>query len=245
MRNSIVDFLYKSVEKDKNIILLTGDLGFGVLDKCFVKYPNNFINVGVAEQNLTGLATGLAMMGKKVLTYSIGNFNTFRCLEQIRNDAAYHNVNITIISIGGGFSYGQLGYSHHATEDYGVLKSLPNIDIYTPGSKAEAVKSVSEALNTNKVSYIRIDKSSFDDSYFESKNFDIGINEIVVGKKNLVIGVGGVIDEAINASNYFSQENGYKIGVVSVSKLKKLIQKNYLKSYPVMKKLSQLKNITS
>ena len=73
MRNSIVDFLYKSVEKDKNIILLTGDLGFGVLDKCFVKYPNNFINVGVAEQNMTGMAVGLALEGKNVFTYSIAN----------------------------------------------------------------------------------------------------------------------------------------------------------------------------
>ena len=159
MRNSIVNYLYERVGQDKDIILLTGDLGFGVLDKCFERYPNNFINVGVAEQNLTGLSTGLAMMGKKVLTYSIGNFNTFRCLEQIRNDAAYHNVNVTILSVGGGFSYGQLGYSHHATEDYGVLGSLPNIDIYTPGCKLEAVKSVSEALKTNRVSYIRIDKS--------------------------------------------------------------------------------------
>ena len=206
MRNSVVDHIYKKVKKDKDIILLTGDLGFGVLDKCFNDFPENFINVGISEQNLTGLATGLAMIGKKVLTYSIGNFNTFRCLEQIRNDAAYHEVNVTILSVGGGFSYGQLGYSHHATEDYGVLKSLPNIDIYTPGSKIEAIECLSEALNTNNVSYIRIDKSFYPDVYYKDLNTKIGVNEIIKGQDNLIIGIGGVINEAIDASNEFFEK---------------------------------------
>ena len=228
MRNSVVDHIYKKVKKDKDIILLTGDLGFGVLDKCFNDFPENFINVGISEQNLTGLATGLAMIGKKVLTYSIGNFNTFRCLEQIRNDAAYHEVNVTILSVGGGFSYGQLGYSHHATEDYGVLKSLPNIDIYTPGSKIEAIECLSEALNTNNVSYIRIDKSFYPDVYYKDLNTKIGVNEIIKGQDNLIIGIGGVINEAIDASNEFFEKKNYKIGIVSISKLKNIDSKKLI-----------------
>ena len=131
MRNSIVNHLEVLAAKDSDIMLLVGDLGFGVIENFKQKFPKQFINVGVAEQNLTGVATGLGLIGKKSITYSIGNFNTFRCLEQIRNDALYHQVNLTIVSIGGGFSYGQLGYSHHATEDYGVLNTLPEISIYT------------------------------------------------------------------------------------------------------------------
>ena len=115
MRDHFISTLTKVAEKDKNIILITGDLGFGVLDNFIDKYPNQFINAGVAEQNMTGIATGLGMDGKIVFTYSIGNFNTLRCLEQIRNDACYHDANVNIVSVGGGFSYG-IGYSHHATE---------------------------------------------------------------------------------------------------------------------------------
>ena len=110
-----------------NIILITGDLGFGVLNEFIEKYPNNFINAGVAEQNMTGIAAGLALEGKKVFTYSIANFPTLRCLEQIRNDVCYHNLDVNIISIGGGFSYGPLGMTHHATEDIAVMRTLPNL----------------------------------------------------------------------------------------------------------------------
>ena len=147
MRNSIVNHLEVLAAKDSDIMLLVGDLGFGVIENFKQKFPKQFINVGVAEQNLTGVATGLGLIGKKSITYSIGNFNTFRCLEQIRNDALYHKVNLTIVSIGGGFSYGQLGYSHHATEDYGVLNTLPEISIYTPGSKSEAILCIESCLN--------------------------------------------------------------------------------------------------
>ena len=107
-------------------ILITGDLGFGVLNDFQKKFPKKFVNAGVAEQNMTGLAVGMAMTGKKVFTYSIANFNTLRCLEQIRNDIAYHDVNVTVVSVGGGLAYGSLGISHHATEDLAIMRSIPN-----------------------------------------------------------------------------------------------------------------------
>jgi transketolase len=237
MRNSIVDYLYNFVANDKDIILLTGDLGFGVLDKCMKDFPDQFINVGIAEQNLTGLATGLGLLGKKVLTYSIGNFNTLRCLEQIRNDAAYHEVNMTIISVGGGFSYGQLGYSHHATEDYGIMRTLPNVDVYTPGSKFEAILSLKESLSTKKVSYLRIDKSHFDDKYCKSSDYKLGVNEIVRGEDALIIGVGGIVDEGIKCSDKIFLETKKRPGVVSISKLKKL---DYNKLLKIMMKYDQI-----
>src|SRR5262249_61297388 len=114
------------------IFLITGDLGFGVLDRYQSRFPRQFLNAGVAEQNMTGLATGLALEGRVVFTYSIANFATLRCLEQIRNDAAYHEANVKITAIGGGFSYGALGMSHHATEDLAILRALP-ITVVAPG----------------------------------------------------------------------------------------------------------------
>jgi transketolase len=139
MRNTFIRELIKIAEKDKNIYLLTGDLGFSVLEPFLEKLPDQFVNVGVAEQNLTGVATGLALTGKIVFTYSIANFPTLRCLEQIRNDACYHNANVKIISIGSGFSYGTLGYTHYGVEDISIMRALPKIKIISPADPIEPI----------------------------------------------------------------------------------------------------------
>ena len=117
MRDAFIKRLCELAQNNPQIMLITGDLGFKVFDEFRAKFPRQFINAGVAEQNMIGLATGLALEGRIVFTYSIGNFVTFRCLEQIRNDACYHGANVKVVSMGGGFSYGALGISHHATED--------------------------------------------------------------------------------------------------------------------------------
>src|SRR2546423_4373178 len=114
MRNRFIQTLCQLAEVEPQIMLITADLGFGVLDEYRTRFPRQFINAGVAEQNMTLLATGMALEGHVVFTYSIGNFPTLRCLEMIRNDAAYHDANVKVVSIGGGFSYGPLGISHHA-----------------------------------------------------------------------------------------------------------------------------------
>ena len=119
-------------------MLVVGDLGFGVVDDFRKAYPDQFINAGVAEQNMTGLAAGLALAGKKVFTYSIANFSTLRPLEQIRNDIAYHGLNVTVVAVGGGFAYGGLGFSHHAVEDLAMLRALPNMTVLAPGDPREA-----------------------------------------------------------------------------------------------------------
>ena len=121
MRDTLISQLTALAKKDPSIVLITGDLGFGVLNDYANDLPGQFLNAGVAEQNMTGIATGLALEGKKY-SYSIGNFNTLAVLSKL-NDACYHDANVNIISIGGGFSYGQLGFSHHATEDYGILNT--------------------------------------------------------------------------------------------------------------------------
>jgi transketolase len=127
MRNAILDELFELAKTDQGIVFITGDLGFSVVERYMEELPDQFVNAGVAEQDMTGLATGMALCGKIVFTYSIANFRTLRCLEQIRNDVCYHGANVKVVCVGGGFAYGALGMTHHATEDLGVMRMLPNM----------------------------------------------------------------------------------------------------------------------
>ena len=137
MRDTFVRTLIEIAKADKDVHLLTGDLGFGVLKPYWEQLPEQFTNVGIAEQNMTGIAAGMALSGKKVFTYSIGNFPTLRCLEQIRNDCAYHDANVKIVCVGGGFVYGSLGMSHHATEDLAIMRALPSMVVMAPGRRRQ------------------------------------------------------------------------------------------------------------
>lgn len=131
-------------------------MGFGVLKPFWETYPEQFVNAGIAEQSMTGLAAGLAKTGRTVLTYSIGNFPTLRCLEQIRNDCAYHNLNVKVVCVGGGFVYGSLGMSHHATEDMAIMRALPGVTVFTPGDPAEVEAIVPVMLKTPGTCYLRL-----------------------------------------------------------------------------------------
>ena len=127
MRAAFFKTLLDLAERDERIHLVVGDLGFGVVEPFARRFPDRFLNAGVAEQNMTGVAAGLALCGKVVFTYSIGNFSTIRCLEQIRNDICYHRADVKIVSVGGGFAYGPLGMTHHALEDLAIMRVLPGM----------------------------------------------------------------------------------------------------------------------
>ena len=156
MRDSFVRSVLELAKNDRNVELVTGDLGFGVLRPFWEAVPDQFLDVGIAEQNMTAMAAGMALEGKTVFTYSIGNFPTLRCIEQIRNDCAYHGANVNIVCVGGGFVYGSLGMSHHATEDLSTMRSLPDVAVFAPADKVEAsavAKAVAEYPGT---CYIRL-----------------------------------------------------------------------------------------
>src|SRR6266853_5058405 len=129
MRGAFFRALLEMAELDDRVHLIVGDLGFGVAEEFACRFPNRFLNAGVAEQNMTGIAAGMALSGKIVFTYSIANFPILRCLEQVRNDVCYHNANVKIVAVGGGLAYGALGASHHATEDLAILRSMPNMTV--------------------------------------------------------------------------------------------------------------------
>ena len=206
MRDTFIEELSKRASTDSNVFLITGDLGFGVLEEFGESFPDQFLNAGVAEQNMTAIAAGMAFEGRKVFTYSIGNFPTLRCLEQIRNDICYHNLDVTIVAIGGGFSYGQLGMSHHATEDISIMRSLPNIEVLVPSSLDEVRGSFNHIINNNGPVYLRLDKSKAD---FKSKNkFSVGKASIArEGNSITLIASGSVLEEALMASEALSKEN--------------------------------------
>ena len=208
MRDEFIKSLLKLAKDDKSIILLTADLGFGVFEEFENLFPEQYFNVGISEQNMIGLGTGLALEGKKVVAYSIGNFPTLRCLEQIRNDACYHKVNLTIVSSGGGYSYGQLGYSHHATEDLSILRALPNIKVISPCSNWESGEATKILVNDNSVSYLRLDKTSADDSHLPKDNFNLmNSRKYRDGNDITIISTGGILDEALIAAKKLSAKS--------------------------------------
>ena len=127
MRTTFINQLVEEARQNERIFLLVGDLGFHVVEPFAEAFPERFLNVGICEQNMAGIAGGLAMNGWIVYCYSIGNFPTLRCIEQIRNDIVYYNSNVRIVSVGAGYAYGSQGVSHQATEDVAMLRSLPNM----------------------------------------------------------------------------------------------------------------------
>ncbi|MCB1538065.1 MAG: transketolase [Rhodospirillales bacterium] len=224
MRDLFLKTLKDEAAQDEAVMFLTGDLGFSVIEPFVAEFPDRFLNVGVAEQNLIGVATGLAQEGFKTVCYSIGNFPTLRPLEQIRNDAAYHNANVKVVCVGGGFSYGALGMSHHATEDLSILRALPNITVLAPATDAEVVACTQHMLRTPGVFYLRLERASapipegHDDAAVE-----IGrLRTILPGGTDVTfIACGGVLGAAIGAAQALAGD-GIKAGVVSAHTIKPL-----------------------
>lgn len=200
MRNAFIRSVLELAKADRNIELVTGDLGFDVLKPFWEAVPDQFLNVGIAEQNMTSMAAGMAMEGKIVFTYSIGNFPTLRCLEQIRNDCAYHGANVKIICVGGGFVYGSLGISHHATEDLAVMRSLPDVAVFAPADRVEAAavaKAVAEYPGT---CYIRLGRGGEPVAREKIDGFRIGeAIPVQEGTRVAIISTGDIYGEVAAA----------------------------------------------
>lgn len=159
MRNAFIEELVTAAEHRDNVALVVGDLGYGVIEPFARRFPERCFNAGVAEQNMMGLASGLASEGFHVFVYSIANFPTFRCAEQIRNDVDYHNLPVTIVAVGGGLAYGNLGYSHHAVQDYALMRVMPNMLIAAPGDPMEVRACMRYLIGNPQPSYLRLGKA--------------------------------------------------------------------------------------
>lgn len=229
MRDTVIRTLIELGKEDKNVELITGDLGFGVLKSFWETLPNQFINAGIAEQNMTGVAAGMALEGKKVFTYSIGNFPTLRCLEQIRNDCAYHNANVNVICVGGGYVYGSLGMSHHATEDIAILRALPDVTVICPGDPVEASLAVKKIAQTDGTCYLRLGRGGEKNVNTVIKEFEIGKAYKLrdakdMNKKVAVFSTGAILEETAKACDML-EENGIAVEQYSFPTVKPIDRK--------------------
>ncbi len=179
MRNVFIHTVYETAKRDTRIMLLTNDLGYSVFEQFAADLPTQFLNMGVAEQNMVGVAAGLAMEGMKPIVYSIVPFATMRPFEQIRNDICYQNLNVKIVGVGAGFSYGTYGHTHHGLEDIGILRTLPNMTIVAPGDPVEAELATEAMMKYTGPVYLRLGKAGEPKLYSKKPKFTIG-NGIIV-----------------------------------------------------------------
>ncbi len=216
MRDAFVRALLEEMAADDRIVLITGDLGFGVLQPVWDRYPGKIFNAGIAEQGMIGMAAGLASTGRIVLAYSIGNFPTLRPLEQIRNDCAYPGANVKIVCVGGGFVYGSLGMSHHATEDMAIMRALPGVTCFAPGDPAEAEAVTHAAVHTEGTCYLRLGRGN------EPKVHDGPLRNwsppapltLRKGKQIALLSSGGILTQTTEAARIL-EERGISAEVVS------------------------------
>ena len=220
MRNHLIAELERIAAEDCRVVMLTADLGYSVLDSFVRRFPGRCFNVGICEQNMASVAAGLALEGHVVYTYSIGNFPVMRCLEQIRNCVCYHNANVKIIAVGGGFVYGQLGMSHHATEDIAITRALPNMRVFCPADPDEAVKVLEVAHGIDGPCYIRLARGGEPPLHPSLHGYDVTrLLPIREGGRVAILSTGPVLSEALSAAEAL-RKDGIEVGVYNCICLK-------------------------
>lgn len=220
MREKFFDKLIKEMRKDEKIFFLMGDTGFGLVEPIFEEFPERSLNVGIAEQNMIGIAAGLSNAGFRPVCYAITNFLVFRCLEQIRNDVALHNYPVILVGTSTGFDHGKLWASHYVTDDIGCMKSIPNLNIYSPSSSESIDKIFEDIIKCKNPCYLRISKSDFS----EMKEIE-RINRYIVKNNEanvLVISHGKMIKNSYECYKIFP-----KFSIFALDKIKPL-EENYI-----------------
>jgi len=215
MRTAFIDQLIKEARKNDKIFLLVGDLGYNVIEPFANEFPNRFRNVGIAEQNMAGVAAGLAMSGFNVYFYSIGNFPTLRCIEQIRNDVAYHQANVKVVAVGGGYAYGDLGATHHATEALGMMRTIPGMVVCSPSDPIETRALTTLSSKYDGPMYIQLGKAG--EKIIHNGELNLQVGDIVPfkveNKKDAII-VTGSIASVIVASPEAEKADVYSLPFV-------------------------------
>jgi transketolase len=219
VRDSFIRKLTELALVDDKIFLLVGDLGYGVVEDFASRFPNRFLNTGISEQNMMGVAAGLAKSGYKVYVYSIANFPTMRCLEQIRNDVAFHDLDVTVVAIGAGFGYGTLGYSHFAVEDLAVLRALPNIKIFSPSDPYELEVTLGKIRSIPGAKYLRLGKNGEVSLGSSSLTSPLEARELRSGSELIVLSTGGISHEVIKAIDSLEDVNRFKVAHFTVPSL--------------------------
>jgi transketolase len=216
MRTAFIEELIRLAEEDERIWLVCGDLGYSVLEPFAERYPTRYLNAGVAEQNMTGVAAGLALMGKTVFIYSIANFPLMRCLEQIRNDVCYHDLNVKIVAVGGGLAYGSHGYTHHAVEDIAVMSAMPNMTVAAPGDPVEARALTRMIAAQPGPAYLRLGKAG--EPSLHPSDLAVTYGQAILlrpGRDLCLISIGGMLANTVSAADKLNRA-GYSVRVLSM-----------------------------
>lgn len=222
MRNTFIDTLCEEAASNPNIWLLTADLGYSVMERFAERFPERYVNVGVAEQNMMGVAAGLALSGKIPVTYSIVNFATMRCLEQIRNDVCYHRANVKMVAVGAGYAYGAQGYTHHGVEDMAVMRALPGLTLIAPADPIETRLAVQSMLKLAGPVYLRLGRGGEKTLHAATPAFAIGrALEMRRGQDVALIACGSMLEVAIAAADKLAEQN-VRATVVSMHTVKPL-----------------------
>lgn len=219
MRNRFVAELLIKAKSDPSIMLLTGDLGYSVVEAFQKELPKQFLNMGITEQSTMSFAAGLAKQGFRPFVYSIANFPTFRCFEQIRNDVNFMNTGVTVVAVGAGFAYGTAGYSHHLVEDLGALRTLGNLEIESPKDPNDVAVCLTRILDSKRPAYLRLGRGGDANLENHIKFEDDFISN--PAKQGSFFFTGSIGEEVIKARDILSEE-GIEVEVVSFSNLSRI-----------------------
>ena len=220
MRKTFINTLIDLARNDKDIVLITPDMGFSVLEPFFEEFPERSFNAGIAEQNAVSIAAGLALMGKKPYVYTIIPFLVERAFEQVKLDVAYMNTNVKLVGIGAGFTYGSAGATHHATEDISLMRSLPNMTVCCPGDNNEAEQIIRQSALNSKPMYIRIGRHNR--GIFNNDKLEIGKATVIEkGEDIAIISTSNMLPDAAYYCNQL-KEQGRKPYLISMHTIKPL-----------------------
>ena len=230
MRSLFNKTLLKIAQEDERIFMILADIGYGEIEEFAASFPDRFFNVGVAEQNMTGVACGVAMEGNIAVTYSIANFPTLRCLEQIRNDVCYHKANVKIVIIGGGLAYGSLGVSHQSTEDLAIMRALPDMVVVAPADFAEAESAVYAMIEHDGPFYYRCGYKKEPPLHEGPIEFKIGhAIQVCDGTDVTLIGTGTITYRAFQAARLL-EERGLSVRLLSMHTVKPIDREAVLRA---------------
>jgi len=220
VRLQFIDSLLSHSKRDDSTFLVVGDLGFGVVEKFAQQYPERFLNAGVAEQNMLGMAAGIASTSKLVFAYSIANFPSMRALEQVRNDVCHHSLPVVVASVGAGLGYGSLGYSHHAVEDIAVMRPMPGLTVYSPADDFEVQACFDDIVTRRKPAYLRLGKGGEKAVHTDPLQNGAAPARLTGGdSQNIVLSHGAITSETAEALVRVRKETGVDCAHYSVPRL--------------------------
>ena len=229
-RQVICDTLLKAAETDRDIVVLCSDSrGSASMTPFANQYPQQFVELGIAEQNLVSVAAGLAACGKKAFAISPASFLSTRSYEQAKIDVAYSQTNVTLVGISGGISYGALGMSHHSCQDIAAFAALPDMRVYLPSDRFQTGKLFEALLKDKDPAYVRVSRSATEDVYDETMQFELNkANIISEGTDAMLIACGEMVPYAVKAAKLLEKE-GISAGVIDMYCLKPLDKETVLR----------------